>query len=342
MSALTITGIDLAKTKFYLFSINEHGKPKEKLKLSRTQLLHWIAQKPQMTVAMEACGASHHWAREIKKLGHQVVLLPAQHVRAYQRRQKNDYNDAQAIAEACQHGTIRPVPVKTLEQQDLQTFLKMRQLVSMERTQLINHVRGLLAEYGIVLNKGATELRQQLPSLLENPQNGLTNAMRALLHRQLIRLTALDEELEWYNAEQKKYVHRDPVCQRLLAIPGFGPLVSQAIKSWMGDGKQFNRGRDASAALGLVPRQFSTGGKQVLLGITKRGNSYVRSMLIHGARAVLFRSGGKTDSLSVWVNRIKEKRGFNRAVVALANKLLRIAWVIIARHEVYSAVMAKN
>jgi len=318
MSALTITGIDLAKTKFYLFSTHEHGKQTEKLKLTRFQLLHWMAQKPQMTVAMEACGASHHWAREIKKLGHQVVLLPAQHVKAYQRRQKNDYNDAQAIAEACQHGTIRPVPVKTLEQQDLQTFLKMRQLVSMERTQLINHVRGLLAEYGIVLNKGATELRQKLPELLEDADNGLTDVMRALLHRQLIRLTALGDELEWYNSEQKKYVRHDPVCQRLLEIPGFGPLVSQAIKSWMGDGKQ------------------------VLLGITKRGNAWVRSMLIHGSRAVLFRTGGKTDPLSVWVNRIREKRGFNRAVVALANKLLRIAWVIIARHEVYSPVMAKN
>ena len=342
MSEQKITGIDLAKTNFYLFSINAHGKPAGKIKLSRNQLLNWLAQQPLMIVAMEACGASHHWAREIRKLGHKTILLPAQHVRAYQRRQKNDYNDAQAIAEACQHGTIRPVPIKTLDQQDVQTFLKMRQLISMERTQLINHVRGLLAEYGIVLNKGVTELRQKLPELLEDAENGLTDVMRALLHRQLIRLTALDDELEWYNSEQKKYVRHDPVCQRLLEIPGFGPLVSQAIKSWMGDGKQFNRGRDASAALGLVPRQFSTGGKQVLLGITKRGNSWVRSMLIHGARAVLFRSGGKTDPLSIWVNRISEKRGFNRAVVALANKLLRVAWVIIARHEVYSPVMAKN
>lgn len=231
---------------------------------------------------------------------------------------------------------------KTLEQRDLQTFLKMRQLISMERTQLINHVRGLLTEYGIVLNKGAAELRQKLPELLEDAENGLTDVMRALLHRQLIRLTALDDELEWYNSEQKKYVRHDPVCQRLMEIPGFGPLVSQAIKSWMGDGKQFNRGRDASAALGLVPRQFSTGGKQVLLGITKRENSYVRSMLIHGTGPVLFRSGEKTDPLSIWVKRISGQRGFNRAVVALANKLLRVAWVIIARHEVYSPIMAKN
>lgn len=288
MSQVKITGIDLAKTNFYLFSINAYGKPVGKMKLSRSNLLNWLVQQPPMTVAMEACGASHHWAREIQKLGHTAILLPAQHVRAYQRRQKNDYNDAQAIAEACQHGTIRPVPIKTLDQQDIQTFLKMRQLISMERTQLINHVRGLLAEYGIVLNKGATELRRTLPVLLEDAENELTDAMRALLHRQYTRLITLDDELEWYNAEQKKYVHQDPVCQRLLAIPGFGPLVSQVIKSWMGDGKQFKRGRDASAALGLVPRQCTTGGKQVLLGITKCGNQYVRSMLIHGARAVLF------------------------------------------------------
>ncbi|EPA9941028.1 TPA: IS110 family transposase [Escherichia coli] len=208
---------------------------------------------------------------------------------------KNDYNDAQAIAEACQHRTRRPVPIKTLEQQDVQTFLKMRRLVSMERTQLIYHVRGLLAEYGIVFRKGATELRPKLPALLEDAEKELTDTMRTLLHRQYIRLITLDNELEWYDSEQKKYVRQDPVCKRLLAIPGFGPLVSQAIKSWMGDGKQFRRGRDASAALGLVPRQFSTGGKQVLLGITKCGDQYVRSMLIHGARAVLFRASEKTD-----------------------------------------------
>ncbi|TXE51908.1 IS110 family transposase [Serratia ureilytica] len=342
MSQVKITGIDLAKTNFYLFSINAYGKPVGKMKLSRSNLLNWLVQQPPMTVAMEACGASHHWAREIQKLGHTAILLPAQHVRAYQRRQKNDYNDAQAIAEACQHGTIRPVPIKTLDQQDIQTFLKMRQLISMERTQLINHVRGLLAEYGIVLNKGATELRRTLPVLLEDAENELTDAMRALLHRQYTRLITLDDELEWYNAEQKKYVHQDPVCQRLLAIPGFGPLVSQVIKSWMGDGKQFKRGRDASAALGLVPRQCTTGGKQVLLGITKCGNQYVRSMLIHGARAVLFRSAEKTDLLSVWVNRIREKRGFNRAVVALVNKLLRISRVIIARNELYLPAALKN
>lgn len=337
MSGLNIIGIDLAKTNFYLFSLSAEGKPAGRIKLSRDKLIGWIATQPRMVVAMEACGASHHWAREIQKAGHNVVMLPAQHVKAYQRRQKNDYNDAQAIAEACWHGTIRPVPVKTLSQQDEQTFLKMRRLVSEERTQLINHIRGLMSEYGIVLRKGATELRRKLPELLEDAENGLTPRMRELLQRQYQRLVALDDELMWY---ERRNATSDSVCQRLLSVPGFGPLVSLAVKSWMGDGKQFKRGRDASAALGLVPRQFSTGGRQVLLGITKCGNSYVRSMLIHGARSVLFRSAGKTDQLSLWVNQIREKRGFNRAVVALANKLIRIAWVIIARNEIYQTSVA--
>ena len=340
MSRLNIIGIDLAKTNFYLFSLSPEGKPGGRIKLSREKLIGWFTTQSRMIVAMEACGASHHWAREIQKTGHDVVMLPAQHVRAYQRRQKNDYNDAQAIAEACWHGTIRPVPVKTLSQQDEQTFLKMRRLVSEERTQLINHIRGLMAEYGIVLRKGATELRRKLPELLEDAENGFTPQMRELLQRQYQRLAVLDDELIWYDNRQRKNAAGDSVCQRLLSIPGFGPLVSLAVKSWMGDGKQFKRGRDASAALGLVPRQFSTGGQQVLLGITKCGNSYVRSMLIHGARAVLFRSAGKTDQLSSWVNLVREKRGFNRAVVALANKLIRIVWVIITRNEVYRVSVA--
>ncbi|MCO1605665.1 IS110 family transposase [Escherichia coli] len=192
------------------------------------------------------------------------------------------------------------------------------------------------------LSRKPGAVHQKLPALLEDAENELTDTMRTLLHQQYIRLITLDNELEWYDSEQKKYVRQDPVCKRLLSILGFGPLVSQAIKSWMGDGKQFRRGRDASAAMGLVPRQFSTGGKQVLLGITKCGDQYVRSMLIHCARAVLFRASEKTDSLSVWVNRIREKRGFNRAVVALANKLLRIAWVIIARNEMYLPATKQN
>ena len=225
---------------------------------------------------------------------------------------------------------------------DIQTFLKMRQLVSMERTQLINHVCGLLAEYGIVLNKGATELRRALPALLEDAENELTDTMRALLYRQYTRLVMLDDELEWYNAEQKKYVHQDPVCKRLLAIPGFDPLVSQAIKAGWGTANNLNTGEMPLPPWGWFRGSSVPVANRFYLSITKCGNQYVRSMLVHGARAVLFRAAEKTDPLSVWVNRIREKRGFNRAIIALANKLLRISWVIIARNELYSPVATEN
>lgn len=328
-------GIDLAKSSFYLVTLNSQGKREGKTKLTRPKLLNFMVQQPACTVAMEACASSHHWAREIQKLGHRVQLLPAQHVKGYLRGQKNDYNDAQAIAEACQHGAIRPVAIKTIEHQDEQTFLQMRRHLSAERTRLINHVRGLLAEYGLVLKQGHSVLRKALPDILEDTRNDLTDRMRTLLHRQHSRLIAVDEELAWYDDQLKHDTRQDAVCQRLLKIPGFGPIVSKAVKSWMGDGKQFARGRDASAALGLVPKQFSTGGRNVLLGITKRGDSYVRGLVIHGARAAVRCAAGKDDALHQWINRLVATRGVNKATVALANKLIRIAWVVITRGENY-------
>lgn len=342
MENCKVIGVDLAKNSFYLFALDSKAKPTERKKLSRTQFLSFFAQQKQTIVAMEACGSAHHWGREIQKLGHEVQLLPAQHVKGYLRGQKNDYNDARAIAEASFHGAIRKVNVKTLGQQDEQTFLRMRRHLSDERTGLINHVRGLLSEYGTVLPVGGQVLRQALPSILENADNDLTHRFRELLCRQQNRLIELDEELAWYNEQLKNHAKQDDACQRLMAIPGMGPVVSFAVKAWMGDGKQFKRGRDASAALGLVPKQFSTGGREVLLGITKRGDKNLRSLVIHGARAVVSRSKTKTDRLSLWINKLVLRRGFNKATVALANKLIRIAWVLIARCENYQNAEDRN
>ena len=328
-------GIDLAKNSFYLFILNQFGKPSGKKKLSRGQVLRYMSQQERCDVAMEACASSHYWGRELTRLGHSVQLLPAQHVKGYLRGQKNDYNDAQAIAEACQHGAIRPVSVKTIEQQDEQSFLQMRRHLSLERTRLINHVRGLLAEYGIVFKQGGTVLRARLPEILEDGDIAVSDDLRILLNRQYERIISLDDEIEWYENQLKQKVKHDEVCQRLIDIPGFGPVVSKSMKAWMGDGRQFKRGRDASAALGLVPRQFSTGGRDVLLGISKRGSAYLRSLLVNGARSVVSRATTKTDQLSKWINRLVAERGFNKAVVALANKLTRIAWVVIARNQPY-------
>lgn len=335
MNQCKTLGIDLAKNYFYLFMFNELGQPMMKKRLSRSQLLRYLAQLERCVVAMEACASSHYWGREISQLGHQVELLPPQHVKGYLRGQKNDYNDAQAIGEASIHGAIRHVPVKTLEQQDEQVFLQMRRHLNTERTRLLNHVRGLVAEYGIVLPKGCHVLRGALPKIMDDDTNGLTSDFRQLLRRQYSRLVHLDEELSWYDQELSRRAKGDETSQRLMTLPGFGPVVSQSVKAWMGDGQQFKRGRDASAALGLVPRQFSTGGREVLLGISKRGDRHLRSLVIHGARSVVSRAKNKADRLSLWINRLVAQRGFNKATVALANKLMRMAWVLVSKGETY-------
>lgn len=335
MTKLTTIGIDLAKNVFAVVALNPSGKEIWRKTLRRKRLLSFLAQQHDGLVALEACGSAHYWARQIQHLGHEVVLLPPQHVKGYQRGQKNDYNDARAIAEACRHGAIRPVRVKTLEQQDEQAFQSIRRSLDKDRTRLSNQLRGLLGEYGIAIAQGVATLRRELPGILEAADNGLTERMRQLIHRQYQRLLAVDEELAWYNRQLETQARRDEACQRLTALPGFGPVVASALKHWMGDGQQFGRGRDASAALGVVPRQHSSGGKAVLLGITKRGDAYVRSLVIHGARAVVARVDQKTDPLSRWIQRLKAARGFNKAAVALANKMVRIAWVIITRGERY-------
>ncbi len=342
MNKCKTLGVDLAKNCFHICTLNQQGKLVERKKLSRSKFFSHLAQQEACVVAMEACASAHYWGREAMQLGHQVELLPPQHVKGYLRGQKNDYNDALAIAEASQHGAIRPVTVKTIVQQDEQTFLQMRRHLSCERTRLINHVRGLLAEYGVVFPQGNNILSRELPVILEKIDNNLTAFFRQLLRRQQARLESLDEELAWYDEQLKKAAKQDEICQRLMTVPGFGPVVSTAFKAWMGSGNQFQCGRNASAALGLVPKQYSTGGREVLLGISKRGDKHLRALVVHGARAVVSRAGKKTDKLSLWINRLVATRGFNKATVALANKLVRMGWVVIARDENYKSMEALN
>lgn len=331
----TLIGLDLAKNVFHAVKLDRHGKHTWRKKFSRAQLKRYFVNRKSTRIAMEACASAHYWARLFESLGHTVDLLPPKHVKAYLRGQKNDYNDAQAIAEAAYHGALRPVPVKSVAQQDEQAFHRMRSQCVGERTRVVNQVRGLLGEYGLVIPQGTTALRKALPALLADPENGLTPRFRELLDHKYQCLVALDKELDWFAEQLQQQSKQDEVCQRLQEIPGFGPVVSSAVKCWMGDGHQFRRGRDASAALGIVPRQHSSGDKDRLLGITKRGDGYTRTQIINGARSVVIRAGGKPDTLSRWIIRLVETRGFNKAVVALANKLIRIAWVVIARGERY-------
>ena len=334
----SVIGLDLAKNIFHLAVLNRQCRDIKQKRLRRAQLAQHFAKLPPTHIAMEACGSSHYWARVLQAQGHQVELLPPQHVKAYLRGQKNDYNDAHAIAEASLHQQIRPVPIKTVEQQDEQMLHRMREQLIRERTALANQLRGLLLERGFVIRVGITSIRKHLPEILESDSPELTVVGRRLLTRQYARLLALDEEVSWYAQQLRAQVQQDDVCQRLSELPGFGLIVSSAFKSWIGSGTQFKTGREASAALGLVPRQHSTGGKPRLGRITKRGNKTLRSQLIHGARAVVRCSEGKADPLSRWINRLKGTRGVNKATVALANKLCRVAWVLVSRGERYAPV----
>lgn len=335
MNKLTTVGIDLAKYSFALAAFSPTGKELWRKHLRRRQLLSFLTKQPPCHIAMEACAGAHYWGREFRELGHTVSLLPPQYVKGYQRGQKNNPNDACAIAEASQHGKVRPVRIKTLEEQDAQLFDDLRRQLIQEQTRLINQVRALLAEYGIVIPQGVARLYNAVPELLEDGENALTPRLRLVLYRQYHRLLMLREERDWYEHQIKVQAHQDEVCCRLMEVPAIGPINSSSLKGWLGDGQQFKRGRDASAALGVVPRQYSTGDHQQLLGITKRGDRYVRSQVIHGCRSVVQHAKNKTDPLSQWINRLVATRGFNKATVALANKVVRIAWVIVARGERY-------
>ncbi len=335
MNEITLIGLDLAKNVFHLIGLDSRGKEVKKRMLRRKQMLHIFAQLPTCTVAIEACAGAHYWARELEKLGHCVKVIPAQYVKPYLQGNKNDYNDARAIAEAAQRPSMRSVGIKSVEQQDIQALHRLRQQQVQMHTALCNQLRALTAEYGLVLPKGTHALHRGIPALLEDAENGLSERFRVWLHHGYEQLVALQEHIDYYTREIKEYARREPAIQRLETIPGFGPIVASAFVSHVGDGRQFAKGRDVSASIGLVPRQHSSGGKDRLLGISKRGDRQLRSLLVHGARSVVRHAKCKEDRLSRWVNRLCERRGINKATVALANKLARIAWSVLRNKTTY-------
>ena len=338
MTQHKIIGIDLAKNIFFLFEINHKGKNLSRKKLQRSKLLSYIANKEPCTVAMEACSGAHYWAREFSKLGHQVLLYAPQHVKSQRRKQKNDYNDAEAIAEVALFQRPHPVPHKSVEQQDIQSLIRMRRLLVTERTRFVNQIRGLISEYGVIMPKGKAAFTRAIPEILEDNDNQLSPILRELLNNQYQRYLYIEEQIKWFDNKLNHTIKRFDNAKRLMSIPGFGPLTSQAVAVWLGSGQQFRTGRDASAAMGLVPKQETSGDKIILLGITKQGNTYIRSLLVHGARAALRRAKFKSDNLSKWMLELQERRGPNRAAVALANKLMRIAWAVTTKNEEYQPV----
>jgi len=338
MKKITTIGLDLAKNVFHVICCNEHGKVIRKKMLRRKEVILFFTQISPCLVGMEACSGAHYWAHQFTALGHQVKLIPAQFVKPFVQGNKNDYNDALAIAEAVVRPNMRFVTPKTTAQQDLQALHRLRERRLQERTALCNQVRGLLTEYGLVLPQGVNVIRRSIPALLEDAENGLSDLFRQLLAQCYQQLQELDEHIAFYTQTLEIQNQRDEACQRLQTIPGFGPIIASVFYATVGDGSAFQRGRDVSASLGLVPRQHSSGGTNTLLGISKRGDSYLRSLLVHGARSVVLHAQRKDDRLSCWINKIRSERGYNKASVALANKLARIGWAVLSQQTVYRAV----
>ncbi|WP_419582779.1 IS110 family transposase [Thiolapillus sp.] len=337
MNKITTIGLDLAKNVFHAVCCDQYGKQVGRKLLRRNQVLAYFAQMESCLVGMESCGSAHYWARELQKLGHQVKLIPPQYVKPYLRGNKNDYNDALAIAEAVTRPEMRFSAINTQEQQDIQALHRLRERRIQERTALCNQVRGLLAEYGLIIKVGVRSLQRKLPDLLEDAENGLSDVFRRYLIQIQQQLQELDAHIDFYNDLLQEQNRQNEACQRLQSIPGFGPVVASVFYSMIGNGENYRRGRDVSAAVGLVPKQHSSGGKDRLLGISKRGDRYLRSLLVHGARSVIIQAATKDDRLSRWINRIRAERGYNKATVALANKMARIGWAVIVQKTVYQA-----
>lgn len=298
-------------------------------------MLAFFRQLEPCLIGLEACSGAHYWARELGKLGHDVRLMAPQFVKPYVKGGKNDANDAEAICEAVGRPTMRFVPIKTIEQQDMQCEHRLRNRLIKARTALSNEIRGMLAEFGIVVRSGLSPLRRALPNILEDAGNGLSGRFRQMLCELAQELRDLDERIKTYDQRLQAQAREDERVKRLLAIEGMGPVVATALVAAVGDGKSFASGRDLSAWLGLLPSQHSSGGKNRLGRISKRGDTYLRTLLIHGARAAVCAAGKKTDRRSRWINALVMRRNKNIATVALANKNARIAWAMLRRNENY-------
>lgn len=328
-------GIDLAKQVFQLHGVDAQEKAVLRKQLRRAQMLDYFTKLSPCLIGMEACSSAHYWGRELQKLGHTVKLMAPQFVKPYVKSNKNDANDAEAICEAVARPTMRFVAIKTIAQQDIQAVHRIRSELVRQRTAKVNQIRGLLGEYGIVIGRRVEVLRKALPFLLEDAGNGLTVDFRVLLDGLQQDLMALDKRIGVLDKNIKTLARSNAEAKRLQQIPGIGPITATALVSSVGDGKQFKRGRDMAAWLGLTPRQHSSGGKDRLLGISKRGDAYLRTQLIHGARSVLKHIGQKDDPRSCWLQNICGRRNMNIAAVALANKNARIAWALLTKETDY-------
>jgi len=328
-------GIDLGKTNFHLVALGERSKVLVRKKFSRTQLLSYTANLPASLIGLEACAGAHFLGARLREQGHDVGLIPAQFIKPYRKSNKNDFLDAEAIAEAVTKENMRFVPIKNQEQLDVQALHRVRARLVHGRTALINEIRGFLLERGITFAVRPIHLRKNLPEVIEDAEQNLSGRLRWLLERLWQEWKQMEGDIEAITEEIERISQENEVCRRLRQIPGFGPLVASATLAAIGNGAAFRRGRNFAAWVGVVPRQYSTGGKEKLLGISKRGNIYLRRMLIHGARAVLLRVKYDTGGFGQWVHRLAQRAPRNKVIEAIANKLARIAWAVLSSGKDY-------
>jgi transposase len=331
----TTIGFDIAKTVFQVHGMDERGRPTVRRQIRRADLMKFFANLPPCLIGMEACASAHFWARKLSSLGHTVKLIAPQFVKPYVKTNKNDARDAEAICEAVSRPSMRFVLAKTVEQQALIALHRVRQGFVQARTGQANQLRGLLAEFGIVLPKGMSHLHGRTPGILEDAENGLPGVARELFARLFVNLRELGAHITELERQIRAAHRDDDASQRLEAIPGIGPLSASALVASIGDAKAFKNGRQLAAWMGLVPRQNSSGGTTRLLGISKRGDTYLRTLLIHGARSVLRQRRCAVKSSEDRLVRLAERRHPNVAAVALANKNARIVWALLAHDRQY-------
>ncbi len=326
-------GLDLAKNTFQVCGVDEHSHPIFNQKLKRNKLVAFMAQQPPTVVVMEACYSAHFWGRELAKLGHQTRLIPAQHVTPFVRGNKNDHNDAFAIVEASQRPHIRFVPVKSESQQEVLFLHRVRERLQRNRTSLVNQVRGMLSEFGIIAPQGVKALRVTLSETIGNDR--CSHGLHNLVANAYVELLETEQRIKDIESQLTLFLERHPCSSILLSLPGVGVINASAFLASIDKGQAFRSPKEFAVWLGLTPQLYSSGNTHRMGSITKRGDRYLRKMLVHGARAALGRAKKKTDALSVWANQLVIRRGFNKAVVALAHRLARLMWILLQRNECY-------
>lgn len=333
---IKVIAIDLAKNSFQVFAADQSGRKVMNRNMNRQSLKEWMVKQQPCLVAMEACGSAHYWGRLFQTYGHKVKLIAPQFVKPYVKSNKSDVADAEAISEAVQRPGMRFVAIKEVAQQDIQAIHRLRSLAVGQRTAQVNQIRGLLQEYGLVLARGRATVINRLPEVLEDADNGLSDLFREQLQRMYEELLHSDQRVTDYDDTLQRLAKQDEQAKRLMTIPGVGPLVATALLAGIGDVKSFRNGRELAAWLGLVPRQHSTGGKPTLLGISKRGDVYLRTLLIHGARSVVLHVDQCRTNTQRWCQALKQRRHMNVAIVAMANKIARVAYALLKNGEDYS------